>query len=166
MTEIAYYVDRNETIQKFIKRKNVLHIGCIGFADSCVDEKVAQAQNSLHATITKHSADALGIDNDCKTISELKQAGVFDNIICGDAERLGDVEVLENRKFDVIVAGDIIEHLSNPGLMLDGVRSLIGENGLFVVSTPNSFGLSAWVRFYSTVSRKGSNMFCASMQLN
>ena len=147
MTAISGYVDRNEKIIGLVRKKNVLHVGCIGFADSSVDEKVSNSEKTLHAAITKSAANAIGIDNDCQTIAELNDLGVFENVICGDAERLSEIRVLDNKKLDIVVAGDIIEHLSNPGLMLDGIRNLIDETGVLVVSTPNSFGFVAWIKF-------------------
>jgi len=153
--KISCYVDRDETIKRLVIGKSVLHIGCVGFTDCHVNEKVARATDTLHATITNHAVNTLGIDNDCQTIAELKEAGVFGNIMCGDAEMLSKIEELKYNEFDVVVAGDIIEHLSNPGLMLDGVKRLLGEKGTFVVSTPNSFGLVGWLRFFFNRFKEG-----------
>jgi 2-polyprenyl-3-methyl-5-hydroxy-6-metoxy-1,4-benzoquinol methylase len=44
-------------------------------------------------------------------------------------------------KFDLIFAGDLIEHLSNPGLFLDSSKKHIAENGRLIISTPNTFNL-------------------------
>lgn len=44
-------------------------------------------------------------------------------------------------KFDVIFAGDLIEHLVNPGLFLDNVKKNLKPNGRLIISTPNAFNL-------------------------
>ncbi len=44
-------------------------------------------------------------------------------------------------EFDVIFAGDIIEHLSNPGLFLGSCRSNLKKDGILIVTTPNVFNL-------------------------
>lgn len=43
--------------------------------------------------------------------------------------------------FDLIFAGDLIEHLSNPGKFLDSARRHIVPNGKLVLTTPNAFNL-------------------------
>ncbi len=44
-------------------------------------------------------------------------------------------------KVDVIFAGDLIEHLSNPGLFLECAAKNLKENGRLILSTPNAFNL-------------------------
>lgn len=44
-------------------------------------------------------------------------------------------------KFDVIFAGDLIEHLSNPGLFLQSCRRNLADDGKLILTTPNAFNL-------------------------
>lgn len=44
-------------------------------------------------------------------------------------------------KFDKIFAGDLIEHLVNPGLFLDNARRNIKTDGELIMTTPNTFNL-------------------------
>lgn len=44
-------------------------------------------------------------------------------------------------KFDVIFAGDIIEHLSNPGLFLNSCTKNLKSGGRLIITTPNCFNL-------------------------
>ncbi len=46
-----------------------------------------------------------------------------------------------DKRFDVIFAGDLIEHLSNPGLFLDSCKRNIQEGGRLIITTPNCYGL-------------------------
>jgi len=46
-----------------------------------------------------------------------------------------------DRKFDVIFAGDLIEHLSNTGLFLDACKRNLKNDGKLIITTPNAFGL-------------------------
>lgn len=54
---------------------------------------------------------------------------------------VGDVEVMElpfeSAAFDVILCGDLIEHLREPERFLARVRPYLGEGGRLVLSTPN-----------------------------
>jgi len=42
-------------------------------------------------------------------------------------------------QFDVIFAGDLIEHLSNPGLFLDSCKRHLKQGGRLILTTPNTF---------------------------
>jgi 2-polyprenyl-3-methyl-5-hydroxy-6-metoxy-1,4-benzoquinol methylase len=44
---------------------------------------------------------------------------------------------LERGPFDVIVLGDVLEHLRDPGLALDDAATLLTPGGRFVISVPN-----------------------------
>ena len=45
-------------------------------------------------------------------------------------------EFLPDRKFDLIVASDVIEHLQNPDMLLDSMRRFATEDSLIMLSTP------------------------------
>jgi SAM-dependent methyltransferase len=44
-------------------------------------------------------------------------------------------------KFDIIFAGDLVEHLTNPGLFLDACKKMLKEGGFLILTTPNTFNL-------------------------
>lgn len=44
-------------------------------------------------------------------------------------------------KFDAIFAGDLIEHLSNPGMFLECCRRNLKDDGRLILTTPNAFSL-------------------------
>ena len=46
-----------------------------------------------------------------------------------------------DKKFDVIFGGDLIEHLSNPGLFLNCSAEHLKENGRVILTTPNAFNV-------------------------
>lgn len=46
-----------------------------------------------------------------------------------------------DKEFDVIFAGDLIEHLVNPGLFLDNAKKHLKEGGRLIVTTPNNYNL-------------------------
>lgn len=51
----------------------------------------------------------------------------------------GDMETYSfGRKFDVIVLGDIIEHVNNQGLLLDNCHRHLKNDGILVITTPNA----------------------------
>jgi len=77
-------------------------------------------------------AEIIGIDTNHAGLQEMKQKGL--NVLFGDAENLEF-----GARFDIIVAGELIEHLSNPGRFLEGCRKSLKPNGQVILSTPNSF---------------------------
>lgn len=56
--------------------------------------------------------------------------------LCLNAERLIEL----NKKFDVIVLSDVLEHVSSPGGLLTDVAKLLKHDGIVLVSIPNGFG--------------------------
>ncbi len=63
------------------------------------------------------------------------------------------LEPLGGRPFDVIVAGEIIEHLENPGLFLRACRPLLSAEGSLIITTINAY---CWFRFIRYLFGRGS----------
>ena len=146
------FVCRDELIMQRIYGKTVLHLGCIGFTDEEMSTRIESIKQSLHAKITP-ICNAVGVDYSQEMVDECEKRGLFNNIIIGDVEDLPALSLPQ--KFDIILAGDIIEHLSNAGRMLDGVRSLLHDNGELILTTPNAFGLPNYLRFIFDRFREG-----------
>lgn len=138
------YYSKTERILELCKGKRVLHIGCVGFADLQTAERVRRAKESLHYALTT-CATTVGVDYSREAIDYYRAHHVFENVVYGNAEHLEDL--LLPPEFDVVVAGDIIEHLSNPGNMLDGIRSVCDATTLVLITTPHAFGLLSFLRY-------------------
>ena len=138
------YFSRDKTIIEMATGHKVLHLGCVGFADLETEDRVRLAKESLHYALS-NAATTTGIDYSRDAISFLKTNGVFDNVVYGNAEKLEEVDI--HSTFDVIVAGDIIEHLANPGLMLEGIKRFADKNTVLIITTPHAFGLINFIRF-------------------
>lgn len=127
-------VERNPFLIERARGKRVLHLGCAD--EHLVDQKIKDNAH-LHAQLASVARELWGVDVSREGISQLRQAG-FSNLIHGDVERLDEIEDLRNRDFDVIIAGELIEHLSNPGLFLNGCRSLCSAGTDLILTTPNA----------------------------
>ncbi len=68
-------------------------------------------------------------------------AGRCSRVLVADLER--ELPLLDG-PFDVIVCGDVLEHLSDPGRVLASLRESLREDGIILVSVPNVAHL--WVR--------------------
>jgi 2-polyprenyl-3-methyl-5-hydroxy-6-metoxy-1,4-benzoquinol methylase len=58
-------------------------------------------------------------------------------VIVGDVERLSLQEVFGEQRFDVILAGDFLEHLAHPLELLQELKRFLSEEGYIVASIPN-----------------------------
>jgi SAM-dependent methyltransferase len=55
--------------------------------------------------------------------------------------RVGDATTaskLSSSKFDLITCFEVIEHVADPGVILAQIRSLLADNGVALLSTPNA----------------------------
>jgi 2-polyprenyl-3-methyl-5-hydroxy-6-metoxy-1,4-benzoquinol methylase len=105
---------REKVILRLIKDKDVLDIGSVG-----------QSQKyHLWSKIKKNSRSLIGIDTEFSNEKDIVQ---------------GNMENYSFRKkFDVIIAGDVIEHVYNQGLFLLNIRSHLKDNGTLIITTPNA----------------------------
>lgn len=75
-----------------------------------------------------------GVDANVWAVSECKKKGI-------DARNLylepGVKLPFSNEYFDVVVAGEIIEHVFDTDYFLEEIRRVLKKNGLLLVSTPN-----------------------------
>lgn len=156
------YCSKTLEIINMCRGKKVLHLGCVGFADLPVEDRISQAANSLHYALSKCSR-ATGIDYSKEAIDFFKEENIFDNVLCGDAEKLDNVRLSD--QYDVIVIGDLIEHLSNPGLMLQGILRFCHGNSLIIITTPNSFGALNFIRYLIGRFKEGrEHVMCFNIQ--
>jgi predicted TPR repeat methyltransferase len=138
------YLAKDDFILRMSSGRSVLHLGCVGFTDLGHDDRVQAARRSLHWKLT-NCAETVGIDRSADVIAGLAQLGIFDNIVAGDVERLDEAPIA--RTFEMVIAGDVIEHLSNPGRMLDGIKRFCDRGTRLILTTPNAFGAPNFLRY-------------------
>lgn len=69
---------------------------------------------------------------------------------CSQANLNPDDLGLETKKFGLITAIELIEHLENPGSLFYHVARLLEENGYFLLTTPNIHSVRCRLRFFIT----------------
>jgi len=144
--KIQSYTSRWDFMLRRCQGKRVLHLGCIGMTEEPLVVKVAAMCDgrAFHARLREVALQSDGIDYDSAAVGELQRLG-FREIVYGDLHRLDELGL--QGPFDVILAGDLIQHLHNPGLVLQQVLPLVSETSSLVLSTPNSFGLPHFIRY-------------------
>ena len=125
---------RLDVISDLVKDKEVLDLGVVDarVARGNAEERFDRSGKILFFQLAEINPDIVGLDLDEEGVEALKKRGY--NAVCGD------VHVVDlNKKFDTIIAGEIIEHLDNPGQFLCNMFRHLKPGGRLVVSTPNPF---------------------------
>ena len=52
----------------------------------------------------------------------------------------------KNRQFDLIIAGDVLEHLPNPGLFLQSCNNILSPRGRIIITTSNAFNIVRFIK--------------------
>lgn len=99
----------------------------------------------MHQHLVDAGFEVVGCDINDDGLAWMREHGY--DVLHLDAENLESDE-----PFDSIVAGELIEHLENPGLFLAGCARVLAPNGRLVLSTPNPFSV-----FYSLIFLKDGN---------
>jgi len=131
--------DRWEFIEKYVRNKTVLDVGCA--------ELIATTKNSTKKErwpfekIKKIAKDIVGLDINKEQVEMLQKSG--HNVVLGNAEKVN-----LRQTFDVILAGELIEHLSNPGLFLENMKRHLNKEGVLIITTPNRFNSFEFFRTF------------------
>lgn len=126
-------VQRLQFVRSVCAGRKVLHLGCTNWPYTM---DAIRAGMLLHADLNDVASELYGLDFDQQGIDVLGSQG-FSNLYRGDLEKLDEVRIDET--FDVIIAGEIIEHLNNPGLFLNGIKRFMDGETLLVITTVNAY---------------------------
>ena len=127
-------VDRNSFLVERARGKKVLHLGC---ADEHTVGLKLQTHTHLHAQLASVARELWGVDVSEAALAELRQAG-FGNLVTGNVEKLDEIPDLRNQQFDLVIAGELIEHIFNPGLFLHACRRVCSADTELILTTPNA----------------------------
>jgi 2-polyprenyl-3-methyl-5-hydroxy-6-metoxy-1,4-benzoquinol methylase len=142
---------RTDYILQACAGRTVLHLGCADMPYT----RMRLADGTLLYTMIDEVADRqLGVDLSAEGIGMLRAAG-YQDLAVADVQQLIEQNPFGERRFDVIIAGEIIEHLSNPGLFLESLKPLLADSPTkLILTTINAY--CAYRFFYSLVMRNES----------
>ena len=123
---------REEIIKPYIEGRNILDIGSVGQSDEYLFwdflQRNCKKLTGIDLPTAKNTAqDVFGLD------TKSLQHSADTRIVFGNMETYSFDEV-----FDVIIAGDVIEHVSNQGLFLTNIKNHLGADGKLIITTPNA----------------------------
>lgn len=133
----AALVDRQEFVLDHATGRRVVHVG---FADAGYRELHQAEDIWLHEHLARRAAELVGIDLDPEGVEEAIAAGYDAHV--ADCCEPDQVAALGVEPAEVVIAGEIIEHLDNPGGFLEAMHLLCAPHGRLVITTPNGYG---WV---------------------
>ena len=116
-------------IYPLIEDKDVLDVGCVEHSSGAKNKNPFWIHNFLN-----DNCNVMGIDILEDDIKVLRKEGYKMQVANAETFKL-------KKKFDIIFAGELIEHLSNPGLFLQQSAKHLRKNGLLILTTPNTFYL-------------------------
>ena len=126
-------VQRVDLIKRISTGKKVLHLGCTNwpYTKEAIDNSML-----LHFDLAKIARELYGFDFDQEGLDILESHGTG-NLYRADLEKLDEVPLDET--FDVIIAGEMIEHLNNPGKFLQGIQRFMNPETDLVITTINAY---------------------------
>lgn len=141
--------NRVEAVLKYAVGPKVLDVGCSGQQGLRSD---FTSPWWLHRSLCDHFPEVWGLEYVDENVEAMRQAG-FNQVVQGDAEDFN----LDTR-FNTVVAGELIEHLANPGAFLKSVADHLDPDGRLVLTTPYAFSLIsvlyAWFKYPKTCSNE------------
>jgi SAM-dependent methyltransferase len=130
-------VDRIDELRSLVRGRRVIDLGF-------VDEGQMTAKRGrgtwLHEVVVAEARDAVGVDADEAGVARARDLG-FDAHVA-DVESRAALEGLGLDPADVVVAGELLEHLDRPADFLEAVKALVASDGLLVLTTPNAHSLT------------------------
>jgi 2-polyprenyl-3-methyl-5-hydroxy-6-metoxy-1,4-benzoquinol methylase len=124
-------LERGELIESLCRGKRVLDLGCV--------DEGSREIGRLHQKLRRSASRCVGADYDVDGINNLRAQG--HHIVYADVTRDPPEELLGQGPFDVVVAGEIIEHLSDPGALFRFSAPLLDPHGELLITTPNPYAL-------------------------
>jgi len=126
--------DRVDYLCSLATDKEVLDVGVVGHT-----REAMQGTEWLHGRLSQCAKQCVGVDVLEEEVAWLRGRGM--NVICCDLSK-APLESL----FDLIVCGELIEHVDAPGPLLKNLARMLKRDGRVVFTTPNPWYLNVIVK--------------------
>ena len=134
---------RIESLLQITKNSNVIHIGCGDHLD-LIDEKINN-QTHLHSLLIENAKKCIGFDIEDSSINHLKSQHNINNVYSADVtdKEFKFSKFSNDKDWDFIVLGEIIEHIDNPVQFLSSIKENFSSCAKeILVTAPNAYSWS------------------------
>lgn len=131
---------REDFLAELCAGKRVLHLG---FVDAPFSEERTRKKLLLHQRLQERAQLVYGLDVDQKSVELYRQlTGDTQNMVFDLLKPQANLDPLAQR-FDVVLFGEVLEHLLNPAAALANLREICLRNpgAKLCVTVPNAFSL-------------------------
>lgn len=94
----------------------------------------------------------LGVDSDPDSIKNAKSKNIFPN---AEFKNCSADKLSKDRRFDVVILSEVVEHLDNPAEILKLTKQLLKSDGMLLVSIPNGRSVEELIRRFTSSSNAG-----------
>jgi 2-polyprenyl-3-methyl-5-hydroxy-6-metoxy-1,4-benzoquinol methylase len=130
--------DRDRWLLERCKNKRVLHLGC---TDWPITEHKIKAGRLLHLRLAAEASLLVGVDPDASGIQKLSELMPGFTFVRCKAEDMRDDPQIADQQWDIILAADMVEHVSNVGLTLNAISDLMSSDTELILTTPSAHSL-------------------------
>jgi len=137
-------VEREPEVLWLCRGKKILHVGCADYPYT-----LQRGEALLHKRLSSITDQLWGIDLCAEGCSLLKKMG-FGKIIEGDIVEFA--KDFKKEKFDIILAGEVIEHTANASDFLKGIAKSMSKSTELILTTINTPSLMSF--FFSVANKE------------
>lgn len=126
--------DRISILEGLVRGKRVVDLGCADHSDQ-IDAKLAAGQ-WLHGRLVASAERCLGIDIDAAAVEIVRRHGYKAVVANITTDEIPD---LRDNQWDLLVLGEILEHIDDPVSFLQAIRRRHGSSvRRLVLTVPNA----------------------------
>jgi hypothetical protein len=129
-------MNRDEIIVDLVRDARVVHLGC---ADWPYTDRRIEEGRLLHDLLLKASRHCIGVDLNDERLDRIREEYPEDEFTT-----FADLGTIS--KESVLVAGEVIEHIENPGSFLESLSNRVQAGTQLLITTPNAQSLKQALR--------------------
>jgi SAM-dependent methyltransferase len=131
-------VDRIEYLTFLARGRRVIHVGFAGETRASMSELLSRS-TWLHGQLAGSASTLIGIDLDAAGVERARALGL--EAFAADASDPAALAPLALAPVELVIVGEVIEHVEHPGRLLDAMHDLVTTGGLLAITTPNAASL-------------------------